>query len=190
MKLLTVKDFIAYNNPCFSCGDNIHFIIVSVKSKTSWDQPVELRPTVGHEFIHFDLKTTYKKVLRVFIGNKTNSFQSTDNEDLKKYMNEHKLFLRAKCTKCNTRIESFYLDFDLARGHIKPTSISHEYLIFNDNHNFYRIETSVMRSSTKVSVSNNGNYSSSELELPLMLLSKFRNKEKLIKKLKIYLSLL
>lgn len=190
MKLLTVKDFIAYNNPCFSCGDNIHFTIVSVKSKTSWDQPVELRPTVGLEFIHFDLKTTYKKVLRVFIGNKTNSFQSTDNEDFKAYFGEHKLFLRSKCSKCNTRIESFYLDFDLSRGHIKPASISHEYLMFNDNNNFYRLESSVMRSATKAIISNNGSFSTSEFDLPLLLLSKFRHKDKLIKKLKIYLSLL
>src|SRR5271167_3698355 len=110
MRKFTVKDFIGYNNPCFSCDNQINFKIgfldldVESSSKTSYSIPHAgpyipscpisyLRPTVTPQFTEIDLMITYSDALKLYIFHKTNKILTSSQRGLTKYLESHKLFL-------------------------------------------------------------------------------------------------
>lgn len=189
MEKFTLKDFIAYNNPCFNCKEKIGLSIVT---NTITDHKIishaPLRPLVTVDGTLVDLEITYSKTLQLFIEHKSNKITTSDSAKFASYLQNHKLFLNSACYNCNTNVESFFLEFDLKRGYLKPTSISFEHLVMTDSNNIYNVDSQVFGNTTNIKViSKFGTHDVVTVKTPLLLLGKFKNKEKWLSKLKTYL---
>jgi hypothetical protein len=199
MKTFTVKDFIAYNNPCFSCGQNIIFEIGVVNMTTGFPKSelivlssgklTILKPLVTPERIELSLKTTYHNTLQLWVFHKSNKILTSDFSGLTDYLADHKLFLRSRCGSCSTSIDSQYLEFNLSKNFIRTTGLSNETLIFFDNTHMYRIRSSFLDGKSQITITNSDHSSVPfNMEAPLLPLYKFDGKDEILKKLKLYLT--
>jgi hypothetical protein len=128
MRKFTVKDFIAYNNPCFSCDNQINFKIGFLDLETKADISY-LRPTVTPNYTEIDLVITYSDALKLYIFHKTNKILTNSQRGLTRYLSSHKLFLHSTCDRCYTQIESQFLDFNLDKGFVAAVGLSSERLM-------------------------------------------------------------
>jgi len=189
---LTLKDFITYNNPCFNCGERISLSIYGHSlggAKNNTYNQISLsnvKPIVTPEHTTIDLKISYRKTLSVCIYHISNKIVTTDVNSLSDYLKAHKIYLKSSCSKCHSVIESFFLDFDLDHGYLKPTSINRESLFFRDSLNTYSLVSDVYMDKTDIFVFGE-NYNNVSFQIPLMLLSKFKSKDRILKKIKTYL---
>jgi hypothetical protein len=188
MKKFSVKDFISYNSPCFSCNSAI-LVRVGVTHRDLTVPESSLRPFIQSGHTEIDLQITYNSMLKMAIDHKTNKFAVNDIGGLTKYLEDHKLFLELSCNKCYTTVTSQHLEFDLIRRFIKAVGISQENLITSDDSNMYQIHSSFIKDVSLVYVTKIDRavpVSPIQFETPLMPLGKFKNKEHLINKLKLY----
>lgn len=190
MKKFTVKDFIAYNNPCFSCNSKINFDIgfLNLENQT---QISSLRPTVLPNYTEVDLIITYYDSLKLFIFHKTNKILTTNALGLTKYLSGRKLFLSSTCSKCYTKIESQYLDFNLEKNRIEAVGLSRERLMVTDDRNMYQIETSFLSGESRLIVDKLDRVkplSPLSLSLPLLPKYRFKNKRHFIDKMRTYVT--
>jgi hypothetical protein len=188
MKTFTVKDFITYNSPCFSCGSKISFKI-GVSFIKNRQPSTYLVPIVSSDFIEIDLKINYNNGLKLKILPKTNKFTVSSMKGLTTYLEKHNLFLRSYCDNCRTCIDSQFLEFNLLKEFIKPVEISDERLFVRNNNYKYELYSyfthsySVLIISDQTNIANN----SIRIELPLLPMYKLKNKEHFIKKVKTYI---
>lgn len=190
MKQFTVKDFIAYNNPCFSCKENIHFKVMLVPTRGSSSDVVPLRPTVNKDYTVVDLKTTYTQTLQLWIFHQTNKIIASDPRSLKDFLEDHKLYLNSRCDKCFTVIESHFIEFNLDKSYIKPISIWYENIIVTDEHNMYQMQSSFFEEKSTIVINRMDKatpVSPVTFEVPLLPLYKFDDREHFIHKMKTYL---
>lgn len=188
MKKFTVKDFIAYNNPCFSCDNQINFRIGFLDLETKADISY-LRPTVGPNYTEIDLVITYSDALKLYIFHKTNKILTNNQVGLTNYLSSHKLFLSSTCDRCYTSIDSQYLDFHPDKGYVAAVGISSERLMVMDDHNLYRINSYFMADKSNLavdSVDKTRPLSPITLELPLLPKYRFRDKKHFLEKMKTY----
>jgi hypothetical protein len=186
MKTFTVKDFIIYNNPCFSCGSKISFKIGSTHNELSFS-PVYKKTTVTADHVEIDLDITYRQTFKLYIVNKSNKILSPDMKSLTDYLSMHELFLSSRCDRCYTSIESYPLEFNLAKGFIKPVGINQENLIVTDDKNMYQIHSSFNQKISTATISKINKtmpISPARINLPLLPLYKIKNRDRLINKLK------
>lgn len=187
MRQFTVKDFITYSGPCFSCQSKISFKIGSSSST----QPIAayLVPVVTNDFIDVDLKINYNNGLSLRIFTKTNKFTASSIKGLTKYLEKHKLFLRSSCDKCRTCVDSKTLDFNLLKEFIAPVGISDEQLIVKDSKYLYELYSSFEAgySALIINPTNSQSINSIRMELPLLPMYKLKNKERFIEKVKTYI---
>ena len=189
MKKFTVKDFIAYNNPCFSCGSQISFSIDSYSKESQ--TIVTLRPLVNPDNTFVQLEVRYRSRtdgVDLTIFHKTNKFITNNLYSLTNYLDEHKLFMRSICYRCNTCIESGYLEFILDKNMVGAVELFYENLFFNDKTNNYCITSNFLNNKSKIAITtindlNNCRY----LDLALLPKYRFKNKQHLIEKMKLYL---
>jgi len=191
MRKFTVKDFIAYNNPCFSCGNQINFKIGFVDLETKADTSY-LRPVVTPIRTEIDLIIKYSntEVLKLFIDHKTNKILTNSNQGLTNYLSSRKLFLSSSCDKCYTQIESQYLDFNLDKGYVAAVGLSTERLLVNDGTNMYHINSSFIEEKSRLVVDRLDStkpVSPFTMDLPLLPKYKFKNKSHFVSKIKTYL---
>jgi hypothetical protein len=189
MKKFTVADFIAYNNPCFSCDNQINFKIGFLDLESRADVSY-LRPTVGPNYTEIDLHITYSDSLKLYIFHKTNKILATSQPALAKYLGGHKLFLHSVCDKCYTQIDSQYLDFNLHKGFVLAVGISSERLIVMNKHNIYQMDSFFMADKSKLTVDRIDKaipLSPTNLELPLLPKYRFRDRAHFIDKMKTYI---
>lgn len=188
MRKFTVKDFITYSGPCFSCKSKIRFEIGVSFGKT-YQQSVYLVPTVTNDFIEINLKINYNNGLSLKIFPKTNKFTTSSMKSLIKYLEEHKLFLRAKCDECYTCIDSQMLNFNLLKEFIAPVGISDEKLIVKDKKYLYELYSDFEYSYSVLIISTTSapTITPIRMELPLLPMYKLKNKERFIEKVKTYL---
>ncbi len=188
MKRFTVKDFIAHNNPCINCNDSISIKVATLEDNV--DGPAFLRPTVSNDFTLIDLKVTYTKTLKLWIFHQNNKFIASSVDDLKLFLKTHRVYLRSHCERCYTNIESHFLDFELDKGYIKPMGISMESVFVTDDAHRYHLHSSFATNETIIIIDRINKVtpiSPMRFEVPLIPLSKFRDKEHLINKMKTYL---
>lgn len=189
MKKFTVADFIAYNNPCFNCNNQINFKIGFLDLETKVDISY-LRPTVTPNYTEIDLSITYLDALKLYIFHKNNKILTNSQQGLTKYLSKHKLFLQSTCDRCYTQIESTLLEFNLSKGHIAATELSSERLMVSDNQNLYQVN-SVFLSGKSIlivdKIDKTSPLSPTTLELPLLPKYRFKNKTNFIEKIKLYL---
>ncbi len=186
--MLTVKDFIIYNNPCFFCRKPVDLLIRSVNvddNRSTRIKNLNLDP----EFLEVDLKITYSSILNLKINHTHNHFISNDLKDLTTYLKKYKISLMLQCSSCGTTIKSEIMQFDFDKQIIKPLKISSEILHVWDNGTFYSISTNMSENksiltATTGSSSESRKPGSTVLKLPLQPLKKFKTPELLLKKMK------
>ena len=192
MRKFTVKDFIAYNNPCFSCGSQINFRIGFLDLETKADISY-LRPTVTSNYTEVDLIIKYAntEALKLYIFHKTNKILTNSSQGLTKYLSSRKLFLSSTCDRCYTQIESQYLDFNLDKGYVSAVGISSERLMVNDGDNQYQLNSFFMAEKTSLTVDRLDKVkplSPFQLDLPLIPKYRFKDKAHFIQKMKTYIT--
>lgn len=189
MKKFTVKDFIAYNNPCFSCGRQIKFQIGFMDLDSRSDQSY-LRPTVTKDYVEIDLRITYMNSLKLWIDHKTNKMFTSSPTALTKYLENHKLFLASTCDHCMTHIESQFLEFNMAHGYVSAVGLARETLVVNEASKMYLITSSFIEEQSIITVNNLDRIkpmSPFTLELPLVPLYKLKTRERMLEKINTYL---
>lgn len=193
MKKFTVKDFIAYNNPCFSCDNAINFRIGFLDLENPQANISYLRPTVTGLYTEIDLKIKYanSEALKLYIFHKTNKLLTNSNSGLTEYLSRHKLFLSSTCDRCYTLIESQYLDFNIDKGYVNAVGISLERLMVCDDNNLYQISSSFIEEESILSVDKIDKVkplSQFQLKLPLLPKYRLKDKENFIRKIKTYMT--
>ncbi len=193
MKKFTVKDFIAYNNPCFSCDNAINFRIGFVDLETNQSTSSYLRPTVTSLYTEIDLRIKYsnQEALKLYVFHKTNKILTNSNQGLTNYLSSHKLFLTSTCDRCYTRIESQFLEFNIDKGYVAAVGISTERLMVNDDNNLYQINSFFMAEKTSLIVDKIDKakiLSPFQLDLPLLPKYRFKDKEHFLRKIKTYMT--
>lgn len=189
MRKFTVKDFIAYNNPCFSCDNQINFKIGFLDLETKADISY-LRPTVTPNYTEIDLVITYSDALKLYIFHKTNKILTNSQQGLTRYLSSHKLFLHSTCDRCYTEIESQFLDFNLDKGFVGAVGISSERLMVSDRDNLYQVNSFFLADKSNLIVDRLDRTRPLiplSLELPLLPKYRFKDKKHFLEKMKTYL---
>jgi len=192
MRKFTVKDFIVYNNPCFSCNSQINFRIGFLDLETKADISY-LRPVVAPTYTEIDLIIKYANTdaLKLYIFHKTNKILTNSQQGLTKYLSSRKLFLSSTCDKCYTQIESQYLDFNIDKGFVAAVGISSERLMVNDGTNLYQINSFFMAEKSNLIVDKLDKVrplTPFQLDLPLIPKYRFKDKAHFIQKMKTYIT--
>lgn len=189
MKLFSVKDFIGYNNPCFSCKKHVNFYF-AVTSRAAPNSPSGyFSPIVSRDFTAVDLKITYSHSLTLKIYHKTNRFEANNLHELEDYLSKNQISLSLSCPKCQSLITSDRLSFDLNKKYVKGTKIMYESLKIKEKEKHYYLETLYELNATSITVTNDANVFSDvfTLDTPAIPLHKFKNKANIIKKIKTYM---
>lgn len=199
MKKFTIKDFLFYNNPCFSCQSNINFYFVSnSKDISKTKQPGYFNPIVSKDAISIDIKKSYSHSLTLSIYNKTNKFYANNKHELEAYLDDHRISMYSTCPKCNTTIISNTLEFDVKGKFVKPVEVFAETINVESKGKTYSLATLIENNSSHIEVINGSktsltsmlllNNDSFSLDIPALPLYKFKNKDNLIKKIGIYMT--
>lgn len=186
MKKFLVKDFIAYNNPCFSCGDpiNLQFGVTGSSYSTT------LRPVVTPEKTEVNLKITYIDSLTLWINHKTNRVLSSNNGALTNFLSDYKLNLISRCDRCMTSIESQFLDFNLLQGYVNAVGLAREHLMVHHNDKIYALSSSFIQEKSFITVTSLDKVkplAPFSIETPLLPLHKLQTRERLIEKINTYM---
>ena len=184
-KQFTVKDFVTYNNPCFSCNSKISFNFGFTNKLQNYPTSY-ISSTVTQERTEIDLKITYNNVLQLWIFHKSNKILCSNTRNLTEYLDTHNLFMNSHCHQCYTSVTSTNLKFDLDKACIKPVSLFSEIISVTDHKNTYYMinnyhnELSILKIDSLTQDSN----SQLKFKLPIMPMYKFKNKEHFLKKMK------
>lgn len=188
MKKFTVKDFISYNNPCFSCKSNINFYFVTEsKDLSKAKQAGYINPIVSSQSTSVDLIKSYSHSLTLDIYHKTNKFYAANWHELQSYLMDHNLTMNSSCPTCKSIVVSKKLIFDFKNKYIQPTEVRKEYLIIEDKEKVYNLKTNMDKNSTHIEVYSDFSQNSWELDTPALPIFKFKNKANIIKKIKTYI---
>jgi len=190
MKKFTVKDFIAYNSPCFSCGEKINFKF-KIEFGKEFRQQNFLRVLVGPNSCLTNLRLNYSSTLQLEIFHETNKILTNNLPELKSYLNNNDLYLYNKCDKCFTTITSQRLEFNLDKLFINPVELAREMLVVSNETHMYSLVSSFTDATTTAYVDlldESIPVSFVKFTLPLLPLYKIKTREKLINKIKTYLT--
>jgi HD superfamily phosphohydrolase len=189
MRRFTVRDFIGYNNPCFSCGEQISFNVVS--RKEGQDFPATLTPTVTPDYTEIDLIITFTNTLKLYVFHKTNKILTSGSQrNLTDYLETHKLSLLSFCRHCNSRVETQSLTFDLAKSRVEAVCLASEWLNVVDKNsaNRYTISSSFPNQQSHLTVYSLDRLkplSPLSLDLPLLPRYRFKNMQRFLEKMKL-----
>jgi hypothetical protein len=189
MKKFTVKDFIAYSIPCFSCKSKNSFRLGFFDD---FGKSYLLRPSVSKKNVEVNLYIHYDSILHLTIHLDTSKIATSDHGALTKYLTNHKLYLSTLCNKCQTLIESRHLTFDLQKNMIAATTLSQELIMITDKGRQYRVYSDFDKEVTQVKIYKVPNQGPTplppiELELPLLPIHKMKDKSYLLNKLRTYI---
>ncbi len=195
MRKFTVKDFITYNNPCFSCNNKINFYvgvrkIGEIGYSIAPSATTSLRAVITKELTELDLRTNYANQLSLQIYHKSNKIKTNNLETFKDFISNYEMFLQSRCTGCYTSIESNILVVDLKKELVLPTTIRSENLQVVDNKNLYSVYSFFEDDKSQLIIDKlDRKYTAapSKLSLPLMPLYLFKDKEHFVSKIKKYL---
>src|ERR1700686_1982992 len=123
MKHFTLKDFIAYNSPCFSCGELMSFQIMICPKEVLMGLPIYLKASVNKDYTTINLHIGWDRTLRLTIDHKTNKFFTNNTTGLKRYLRDNWLSFSCYCNVCQSHILSDILDFNLNKEFVKSTII-------------------------------------------------------------------
>lgn len=181
---MTTKDFISYNNPCFSCKSKINFELCILNKDTTVVSKIQ--PVPHKNSVKFPLIIGYSNSLDLIIDPLSNTFKSNNMKQLISYYKGKDFYFRVSCPRCKSEITSGMLDFSFEKGFIKPVVLFIEHLFVKTKGNTYEIVTTFDDDTSHLSVYNkDGSYLNMNFKsFPLF---KFKNKEKFMNKVKTYL---
>jgi len=117
MKYFTIKDFMLYNGPCFSCGKKIALSIHQLNHKYK-----KIPSYVSGNIISVSL---FPIELKINISNNSyttiwggNNIHTYDPNYFNSFLKDNSLFLISSCRDCSTEIVSDDLKFD--KKNVKP----------------------------------------------------------------------
>jgi len=180
MKLFTLMDFINYNNPCFSCDNNINlYLIINDKNTGS----ITINPNVKGKHIEFTTNLKYKFFhnTKLSINPFTNEISNNSIKFLK-YLEDKRAIFVSKCN-CNTYISTNFLEFSDDNKFLKPLSIHFEILVIKEKNEVYEIENDYLEESSYIYCDN-----SESLNINPLPLYKYKTRKALLDKVKTYLT--
>lgn len=192
--MLTVKDFIKYNNPCFFCKTPIELLIRSSSQKNT--SSVRIKNTnLDANTLDFDIKITYLSILNLKINHTHNRFISNDVKALTEYLREYSMSFILQCANCGTHIYSKNLEFDINKQLIKPLTISMERLHYVYNGTLYSLISKPTENSSLLTASTGAlsrfthglSPGYTTLNLKYLPLKYFKDPDHFIQKMKTYL---
>jgi len=178
MKKFTLKDFVLYNVPCFSCSNKIQLKLISINKKTK--QYSDCHSYINNNCFLATLQYNYFNSLSVSISISKNILHTSNHLLFDNFLNENALHVVNKCPACNNFIISHPLSFDNLLF-LHSISIMREIFNVSDNNFSIFMISEFDLNSSKITINSKHN-----LELPIIPLSKFKNKENLLKKIRIY----
>jgi hypothetical protein len=185
-KTFTVKDFINHNAPCFGCGKPV-VLQMQMFHNEPWGQDALLNCKAGKNFLTIDLSLRYHDFLKLTIDYKTNHFATNNFDHLTKFLSDCMLKLVCHCDACKTTMHSNILDFNLEKKFIKPFGIQQEIIVMSDSKNMYQVYSDYDQNKSVIFIDDVKMANVPiRLDTPLIPRFKFKNKEKLIEKLKTY----
>ena len=186
MKQFTIKDFIKYNGPCKSCSSKVKFRLMFQDAYEAKGSNV-LIPTIEDNRLHFNFPK-YKNNLLLIIEPKTNkisihSMNEGSNLAFNELITKNQFYIDLMCESCGTTISTQFLEFEDNR--IKPLELFMELVYVDTPTHSFRLHTSYTKNNSVFAVDINGKGSRNVLntEIPILPLSKFKNREALLKKL-------
>lgn len=184
MKKFSLKDFVLYNSPCFSCDNLMTFQIGNVMLDN--DIVTYLAPKVCKEYTTIELRLGWDNNLILTIDHKTNKFATNDSSALAKYLLSHNLFLKCECDKCHTVSWTEKLSFS-SQGFVRAVSLDTDIVNIGADGNIYNLYCEYQNNISQFFISKNDR-STSPFVLNTILVprSKFKNRAQLIAKMKTY----
>jgi hypothetical protein len=186
VKKFTLKDFIFYNGPCFSCGNKVVIKLVCEENNSFKDLPIILQDN----YLEITLKLKYSStlILKLFIND--NKYQVSDFDKLTTYLNSKNIYFTSNCKKCRNVITTNFIEFDNI-GFCKAITLNNEVLsVFEeteDNSKIYNLISNFKENITEVSVWDKNADGVFRLTIPLLPLYFFKTKKKLLSKIKNYI---
>ncbi len=184
MNNFTIKDFIKYNNPCFNCKNITEIKLHQVPLLTR----EMISPKIGNydiDFIDFHTGRSYetKYSLIINLHNHEVVAKTKESKDyIVNYFNNHRLTLEKSCATCNCRIFTYALSFTKKDDSfvLDPIKISEEFLkVIQDGLYKYYIYCNYNENKSVIEWAREMR----EITIPLLPLSKFKTKEKIIEKI-------
>lgn len=192
MRKFTVKDFLLYACPCYGCNSPtaVYIGVSYTDNESAALMDGSIMPVINQNHTRVDLKISYNSALSIAIDHKTNKFATNSEKLLKKYLQEHAIYLQSVCTKCNTQFETRYLSFNLDKLFILPVEMKNEFFVIRSDQHIFHCFSSYEEKSTHVDAVRLDQVvplSSTKLSLPLLPGYKFKTKEQFVQKMKTYL---
>jgi len=181
MKRFTVKDFMLYNGPCFSCGEKTTAKICCLEN----NEIRNIQQVINHGVLDATLKITYSFTLALRIYIETNKFIVSDQKKFSTYLETKNLVFTSNCSECRNYILTNNMEFN-SNGYVKALTIKREILSVYDSDRIYSLMTEYDENKTEVNVWNSKADNIIKLDLPLLPLYKFKTRERLINKLSTY----
>lgn len=183
MKTFTIKDFILYNSTCFICYNKT--IFSPLNKRVTGESKISYHIT--NNDLVMVLKTSYNGNLNLYIDLLSNTFKTSNYDNLGYFLFKNDIYLKSFCNNCQSSICSEKIEFDLYRLHIKPFSLLNEMLYFNHNNIYYSVISDFIDNKTII-ISDSGilDPNISKIELPLMPLYILKTKQKLIESISVY----
>lgn len=187
MKFFTLKDFISYSNPCFSCGERISLLFWTAEMSDP-NNKASLKPLVTPEYTEVSLKISYRKSLNLRIYTPSNRIECSEMPDLADYIYSHNIFLQSYCNKCKSARSTNYLKWSLDKKFLKPTSLANESLMVKDETHTYHLYSSYSSEKSTINIWRTKDQSGMfKLATPLIEVYRFKNKEAFLEKMKVYI---
>jgi hypothetical protein len=184
VKSYTLKEFIAYNNPCFSCGEKISITFTVLDEANGMVENV-IRPNVSLNSTQIILKLSYKDPLDIVIENKTNKLTTSNYNKFKKYIETRSIYIISTCERCKTKVFTDDMGFD--KNFVKPITLHREILAVYDAGKRYYIST-YYEDNKSILIVDDINVirpvkNAFQLQLPIMPKYKFKDKNHFISKM-------
>jgi hypothetical protein len=188
-------DFLKLNSPCFCCGKPIEVgVYIASKAQYSYlPETTYMKANVSKNKINVDLSITYDSKISLSIDLKTNKFvASCPMKTLTSFLKGRKLSIDTQCRDCSG-IVSDTLSFNFYKAFIKPVEIAHEWYWLRHKNHVYLVSSGYDEDITKVILMTYSGYnkiaSETTFRYPLIPRYKFKDREAMINKLKLYTAL-
>lgn len=193
MRSFTVLDFIKLNSPCFCCGEDITVGFYAT-NMDEYHDTVFLKASVDPKnHLNVDLSIKYESAISLSIDLKTNKFvASCSMETLTKFLREHKLSLNTQCRDCSGTVSDI-LSFNFYKGYIKPVEMNYEWYFLRNKNHVYEVSSIYEGDETMLHLTTYSGYdkiaSETTYNYPLIPRYKFKDRQAMIDKLKLYTAL-
>lgn len=189
MKQFTVLDFINYNRFCFMCGKQSKIeLILNIDDDHAGST---LNTTFYKSKLYVSLKITYNSSLSFEIDYITNRFTSTSNDLLYQFTLINDISINSNCFNkehlCSA-VTSSKLKFNFIDNFIKPIHIKYE-IVSHRGSSIYQLSSDYENDSSKILICNNDQISKVDvinIKTKLLPWKKFKNKDELLEKIKLY----